>query len=62
MQADWVREIRSQCAKAKVAFFFKQWGGPRKDVTGRVLDGKVWNAMPRRWVEGRADLVSLVTA
>lgn len=62
MQAEWVREIRSQCAKAKVAFFFKQWGGPRKDVTGRVLDGKVWNAMPRQRVNSRTDLVSLVTA
>ena len=61
MQAEWVREIRSQCAKAKVAFFFKQWGGPRKDVTGRVLDGKVWNAMPQRRIEGGTDLVSIVT-
>ena len=47
MKPEWVREIQSQCRKAKVAFFFKQWGGPRKDVTGRVLDGKTWNAMPR---------------
>jgi protein gp37 len=62
MQAEWVREIRSQCARVKVAFFFKQWGGPRKDVTGRVLDGRVWNAMPRPRVESRTDLVSLVTA
>jgi protein gp37 len=62
MQAEWVREIRSQCMKAKVAFFFKQWGGPRKDVRGRVLDGRVWNAMPHRRTGGRADLVSLVMA
>jgi len=31
-------------SRNKVAFFFKQLGGPRKDVTGRVLDSKVWNA------------------
>jgi protein gp37 len=62
MQAEWVREIRGQCGKANVAFFFKQWGGPRKDVTGRVLDGKVWNAMPRRANESRTGLVSLTTA
>jgi protein gp37 len=61
MQVEWVRQIRSQCTKAKVAFFFKQWGGPRKDVTGRVLDGKVWNAMPRR-SESKTCLVSLATA
>jgi protein gp37 len=46
MKAEWVREIQRQCRKAKAAFFFKQWGGPRKDVTGRILDGKTWNAMP----------------
>jgi protein gp37 len=62
MQAEWVREIRSQCVKAKVAFFFKQWGGPRKDVTGRILDGKVWNAMPQRRSERKTDLVSLAMA
>ncbi len=48
MKADWVREIHRQCRKAKVAFFFKQWGGPRKHATGRLLDGKVWDAMPSR--------------
>jgi protein gp37 len=62
MQAEWVREIRSQCAKAKVAFFFKQWGGPRKDITGRVLDGKLWNAMPGRRNQCKTGLVSLATA
>jgi protein gp37 len=61
MEAEWVREIRSQCGKTKTAFFFKQWGGPRKDVTGRVLDGKVWNAMPRA-NRTKAGLVTLVTA
>jgi protein gp37 len=48
MKAEWVREIRDQCAGAKVPFFFKQWGGARKDTTGRILDGKLWNAMPNR--------------
>lgn len=47
MRPDWVREIRDQCATANVAFFFKQWGGPRKDRTGRELDGRVWDEMPR---------------
>jgi len=47
MKPEWVREIREQCRKAEVAFFFKQWGGARKDIAGRVLDGKTWNAMPK---------------
>jgi protein gp37 len=47
MQPEWVRDIREQCDRADVAFFFKQWGGLRKDLTGRVLDGRVWNAMPQ---------------
>src|SRR5262249_40436598 len=37
MQAEWVRVIRDQCRKARVAFFFKQWGGVRKHQTGREL-------------------------
>jgi len=48
MEPDWVREIREQCSNAGTAFFFKQWGGPRKDMTGRILDGKTWDAMPLR--------------
>lgn len=47
MQADWVREIREQCAKVKVAFFFKQWGGTNKKRAGRLLDGRTWDGMPR---------------
>jgi protein gp37 len=30
MNAEWVRNIRQQCASAGVPFFFKQWGGTRK--------------------------------
>jgi protein gp37 len=51
IKPEWVREIRKQCKRDKVAFFFKQWGGARKDVAGRVLDGKTWNAMPERETE-----------
>ncbi len=42
-----VSDIRAQCAAARVPFFFKQWGGTRKASTGRTLDGRVWNEMPR---------------
>lgn len=43
---DWVREIRDQCLHAGIPFFFKQWGGTRKKVAGRLLDGRVWSEMP----------------
>jgi protein gp37 len=46
MQADWVTAIRDQCARAGVAFFFKQWGGVQKRKTGRTLDGRTWDEMP----------------
>jgi protein gp37 len=43
---EWVRSIRDQCLQADVPFFFKQWGGKRKHVTGRELDGRTWDEMP----------------
>ena len=46
MAADWVRDIRAQCRRAKVAFFFKQWGGVRKSEAGRALDGQTYDEFP----------------
>lgn len=46
MRVTWVRSIRSQCRKASVAFFFKQWGGKNKKAAGRVLDGRTYDEMP----------------
>ena len=43
----WAREIRDQCQSAGVPFFFKQWGGPNRKRTGRLLDGRYWDEMPR---------------
>ncbi len=43
----WVRSIRNDCVAASVPFFFKQWGGTRKSTTGRVLDGRTWDELPR---------------
>lgn len=42
----WVTDIRDQCQRALVPFFFKQWGGVFKKRTGRELEGRVWNEMP----------------
>ena len=46
MAAEWVRDIRRRCFDQKVAFFFKQWGGPRKSRQGRELDGRTWDQLP----------------
>lgn len=35
MNVQWVQEIFRVCRGENVAFFFKQWGGVRKHVTGR---------------------------
>jgi protein gp37 len=46
MRTGWVESIQRQCRRANVAFFFKQWGGVRKDITGRVLHGRTYDEMP----------------
>lgn len=47
MKPQWVRQIRAQCVAANVPFFFKQWGGVFKSRTGRTLDGRTWDQMPK---------------
>jgi protein gp37 len=44
--AEWVTDIRDQCRKAGVAFYFKQWGGVFKKRNGRELEGRTWDEMP----------------
>lgn len=59
--AEWVRDLRDQCQRAQVPFFFKQWGKlannpDQKDMTakefggsskgGAMLDGRLWREMP----------------
>ena len=46
VKADWLRELRDQCQREGVAFFFKQWGGARSKAGGRELDGRTWDEMP----------------
>lgn len=46
MKSEWVLSIRDQCAAASVPFFFKQWGGINRKVSGRILDGRTWDEMP----------------
>ena len=62
MHVVWIRDIRDQCLRAGVAFFFKQYGKirnnpDRRDPTakenggaskgGRLLDGRTWDEMPK---------------
>ncbi len=46
LNAEWVTEIRDQCIRSGVPFFFKQWGGVQKSKTGRTLEGRTWDQMP----------------
>jgi protein gp37 len=57
MDPDWVLNIRDQCKKASVSFFFKQWGGTRKKKAGRLLEGRTWDEMPEL---SRRDVGSVV--
>jgi protein gp37 len=46
MRENWVVSIHAQCAAQRVPFFFKQWGGPRKALTGRELQGRTYDEFP----------------
>jgi protein gp37 len=46
VQREWITDIRDQCLRAKVPFFFKQWGGVHKKKAGRELDGRTWDDLP----------------
>jgi protein gp37 len=48
MRPDWVRSVRDQCQAGGVPFFFKQWGGVRKNKSGRELDGRTHDDVPER--------------
>ena len=62
MDGDWVRDIRAQCQRANVAFFFKQWGGVRKAQAGRELDGGTYDEFPERRQNPVPDLAFRRTA
>jgi protein gp37 len=47
VRAEWVLRLRDQCQAANVPFFFKQWGGTQKKRTGRLLEGRTWDELPR---------------
>ena len=54
MKEEWAVNIREQCEKANVPFFFKQWGSWGEDeikrskkANGRKLQGQIWEAYPK---------------
>jgi protein gp37 len=48
MEKEWVTDIRDQCLKTEVPFFFKQWGGVFKARNGRILEGRTWDDLPKK--------------
>jgi protein gp37 len=46
LDLSWARDIKGQCGRAGVPFFFKQVGGRTPKAGGRWLDGREWNELP----------------
>jgi protein gp37 len=59
LEESWVLEIQSQCRRADVPFFFKQWGGRLKSRNGRELQGRTYDEVPRRATRSVKDPESL---
>lgn len=47
MREAWVLDIMAKCQARSVPFFFKQWGGVNKKKAGRLLQGRLWEELPR---------------
>jgi protein gp37 len=54
MHLEWARSVRDQCVEARVPLHFKQWGEFNdgllrlgKKRSGRTLDGRTWDELPR---------------
>jgi protein gp37 len=46
IKEEWVMDIKEQCKKTDVAFYFKQWGGTNKKKAGSILKGKLYKEVP----------------
>jgi protein gp37 len=46
MEQWWAEQLRDDCHRQNVKFFFKQWGGKRKKMSGRQLGGRTWEDYP----------------
>lgn len=54
IKEDWILDIKNQCLKADVHFFFKQWGGFNKKKNGRLLEGQIWNQSPIEKIQNKS--------
>jgi protein gp37 len=59
LEEEWVLDVRDQCLRKKVPFFFKQWGGVFKKKEGRELEGRTWDEMPPVKRRRQRELVAL---
>jgi protein gp37 len=48
IKEDWVIDIKNQCREYGIPFFFKQWGGINKRISGKALQGKIYCEMPNK--------------
>lgn len=65
MDKSWVLSLRNQCQAQDVKFFFKQWGGVRKKLNGRRLEGRTYDELPQRTsqpVSSGSDCLRLVSS
>lgn len=62
MDPAWATDLRDQCRRADVPFFFKQWGGKNKKQAGRVLEEQLWDEMPRSAVARATNRAALAMA
>ena len=59
MKPEWATNVRNQSLAANVPFFFKQWGGVNKKKNGRMLDGHMWDQIPRKSKFGHERKISI---
>jgi protein gp37 len=50
MKEEWVQNVLRACKASQAIFFFKQWGGVHKSLTGRTLNRRTYDDMPERHV------------
>lgn len=46
IEEEWVWDIKENCERNNVPFFFKQWGGVQKHRTGRLLREQLYEEYP----------------
>jgi len=48
VEKEWIQSLIKQCQEQKVKVFFKQWGGFRPKTGGRKINGRIYNAYPKK--------------